>query len=61
MANPNTTHFKALNRIWGYLKYKPNLGLTYSKNNTIYNTIYNTTNTTNNSSILKLIGYSNAS
>ena len=56
MVNPNKTHFKALDRIWGYLKYKPTLGLTYS-----INTINNTTNTTNNSSILKIIGYSDAS
>ena len=58
MSNPDLTHWKALDRIQGYLKYKPTLGLIYSTTNITTNT---TTNTTTNSSILKLIGYSNAS
>ncbi len=30
MSNPNKIHFKALDRIWGYLNCKPNLGLYYT-------------------------------
>jgi hypothetical protein len=33
MANPNTSHYKALDRIWKYLNYKPNLGLFYNCQN----------------------------
>lgn len=32
MSNPNSTHFKALNRIWCYLNKYPNLGLKYDCN-----------------------------
>jgi hypothetical protein len=52
MSNPDSTHWKALDRIWGYLNYKPTLGLTYS---------INSTTTTTKGSILKLLGYSDAS
>jgi len=27
MSNPNKSHYSALNRIWKYLNYRPNLGL----------------------------------
>lgn len=33
MANPNKTHFRALNRIWKYLNNCPNLGAYYNCNN----------------------------
>jgi len=29
MSNPNKSHYSALNRIWKYLNYRPNLGLYY--------------------------------
>ena len=29
MSNPNKSHFTAVNRIWKYLNYRPNLGLFY--------------------------------
>ena len=33
MANPNITHFKALDHIWKYLNNYPNLGTYYNYNN----------------------------
>ena len=45
MANPNKTHFKALDRIWKYLNNYPNLGIYYN---------------CNNNNILELRGYTDA-
>ena len=45
MANPNKTHFRALNRIWKYLNNCPNLGAYYN---------------CNNNNILELRGYTDA-
>ena len=39
MANPNSSHFRALDRIWKYLNYYPNLGLYYTIGNKDYKLI----------------------
>jgi hypothetical protein len=31
MSSPGAQHFKALNRIWGYINRRPNYGLHYNK------------------------------
>lgn len=36
MANPNNMHYKALDRIWKYLNYYPNLGTYYNCNNSMF-------------------------
>ena len=35
MSNPNKTHRQALNRLWGYLRRFPSLGIEYTMQNTL--------------------------
>ena len=59
MSNPDKSHFRALDRIWGYLNNKPNLGLYYKIPNTTVN-ILNSSNNKNIIAIPGLIGHTDA-
>jgi len=36
MSKPNSTHFRALDRIWKYLNHYNNLGIKYNKNKLLF-------------------------